>query len=188
MRTLIAVLAFVLVFSGSALAAQPKVKVETNMGNFLIELYQDKSPKTVKNFLTYVRSGFYDGTIFHRVISGFVIQGGGYDQNMREKPTRAPIDNEAMLSNLKNKRYTLSMARTNDPHSATSQFFVNLRDNSTLDYTAPTGQGYGYAVFGRVTQGQDVIDAIARVVTGRFGMHSDVPMRPVIIKRMTLMR
>jgi len=181
-------LALLLVSAATALAAQePKVKVETSMGNFVIELDQQKAPKTVRNFLLYVRSGFYDGTIFHRVIPGFVIQGGGFDEKMTQKPTRSPIENEA-ANRLKNKRYTLSMARTNDPHSATSQFFINLRDNDMLDYRASNAQGYGYAVFGRVVQGQDVIDSIAAVPTGRRGMHDDVPVRSVIIKKMTLMQ
>ena len=183
MKTGLMALVMVLALSVVATAAElPKVKVETTAGDFVVELDSRNAPKTVRNFVVYVKSGFYDGTIFHRVIPGFVIQGGGFDERMIQKPTREPIQNEA-ANGLKNKRYTLSMARTPDPHSATSQFFINLVDNPRLDYRAPTQAGYGYAVFGKVVEGTDVIDRIAGVPTGSHGMHSDVPLTPVLIKR-----
>ena len=176
-------LVMVLAFSVAATAAElPKVKVETTAGNFVVELDSRKAPKTVRNFIVYVKSGFYDGTIFHRVIPGFVIQGGGFDEQMTQKPTRDPIQNEA-ANGLKNKKYTLSMARTSDPHSATSQFFINLVDNPSLDYKAATQSGYGYAVFGKVIEETEVVDRIAGVPTGRHGMHRDVPLTPVVIKK-----
>jgi cyclophilin family peptidyl-prolyl cis-trans isomerase len=154
------------------------IRFETSHGDFTVELFEDDAPISAKNFLEYAEAGHFDGTLFHRVIPGFVIQGGGMTQDMSEKPTRAPIRNEAS-NGLKNRRGTLSMARTSDPHSATSQFFVNLVDNAFLD---PGRGGAGYAVFGCVTEGMDVIDRIAKVKTGSKGMHQDVPLDPVVVK------
>jgi len=144
------------------------------------ELYPEIAPKTVENFIALVKKGFYNGTIFHRVIPGFMIQGGGFLPGMRQKKTRAPIENEAD-NGLRNDRYTIAMARTNDPHSATSQFFINVADNDFLNHTAPTPQGWGYAVFGTVTSGESVVDAIAEVKTGSRGFHGDVPVEDVAI-------
>ncbi|HEX9773778.1 MAG TPA: peptidylprolyl isomerase [Steroidobacteraceae bacterium] len=157
------------------------IRFETTLGGFTIELFEKEAPVSAKNFLDYVDAGFFDGTIFHRVIPGFMIQGGGFTPDMKQKETRAPIRNEAD-NGVKNRRGTLSMARTNDPHSATSQFFVNLVDNAFLD---PGRGGAGYAVFGCVTQGMDVIDAIAGVKTGRKGGHDDVPAEPVVVQGAT---
>ena len=154
------------------------IRFETSLGDFTIELYEKEAPLSAQNFLDYVDAGHFDNTVFHRVIPGFVIQGGGMTADMKQKPTRAPIRNEAD-NGLKNRRGTLSMARTNDPHSATSQFFVNLVDNAFLD---PGRGGAGYAVFGCVTEGMSVVDAIAKVATGRKGMHEDVPVEPVVVK------
>jgi peptidyl-prolyl cis-trans isomerase A (cyclophilin A) len=181
------VLVVVALLSSAALAAAPAGKTKggkpmvvfsTNYGDFTIELYPDKAPITVKNFLSYVDSGFYDGTVFHRVIPGFVIQGGGFTEDMRQKPTEAPIKNEAD-NGLKNDRGTLSMARTSDVNSATSQFFINLKDNAFLDHGT---RDFGYAVFAKVVDGMDVIDKIAQVPTGNRGMHQDVPREPVIVE------
>ena len=158
----------------------PMVKLHTNKGDIVIELYADKAPETVRNFLEYVNSGFYNGTIFHRVINNFMIQGGGFEQGMKQKPTRAPIKNEA-ANGLSNDTYTDAMARTSDPQSATAQFFINVKHNTFLDYTAPNAQGYGYCVFGKVVQGQDVVDAIKAVRTGNSGMFQDVPLEDVVI-------
>ncbi|WP_019518598.1 peptidylprolyl isomerase [Faucicola boevrei] len=158
----------------------PYVEFETTMGNIVIELNIDKAPKTVENFISYVKSGHYDGTIFHRVIDGFMIQGGGMDANMNEKATKAPIQNEAD-NGLKNEVGTIAMARTSDPHSATAQFFINVKDNSFLNYSSPTMQGWGYAVFGKVTEGMDVVNKIKGVPTGKYGFHADVPTTPVVI-------
>jgi cyclophilin family peptidyl-prolyl cis-trans isomerase len=169
--------------AGSATAGDnPQVELRTNRGSIVVELYPEKAPKTVANFLQYARDGFYNGTIFHRVIPGFVIQGGGFDANLRQKDTRAPIENEA-ANGLRNERGTLSMARTNDPQSATAQFFVNLANNVMLDYRAPTSRGYGYAVFARVIKGMDVVDGIATVATGSNGMMQDVPQTPIVVER-----
>ncbi|SRR5690554_721068 len=164
--------------SNDAKGGKPMVVFSTNYGDFTIELYPDKAPVTVENFLEYVDSGFYDGTIFHRVIPGFVIQGGGFTPEMRQKPTNPPIKNEAD-NGLKNERGTLSMARTQDVNSATSQFFVNLVDNAFLDHGT---RDFGYAVFAKVVDGMDVIDKIAAVQTTRHGMHSDVPADPVVVE------
>ena len=161
------------------------VKMETSAGTFEIELDDAKAPDSVANFLAYVKKGHFDGTVFHRVIKGFMIQGGGFEPGMKQKPTGSPIRNEAS-NGLKNKRYTLAMARTSDPHSATAQFFVNTVDNDFLDFRAENAQGWGYAVFGRVVNGTDVIDSIERVSTGRKGMHDDVPLTPVTINKATL--
>jgi cyclophilin family peptidyl-prolyl cis-trans isomerase len=163
--------------------ADPVVEVVTNHGTFTIALDPAHAPKSVENFLAYVEAKHYDGTIFHRVISNFMIQGGGYDQNMEKRPTRAPVENEAD-NGLKNTRGTVAMARTNDPHSATSQFFVNVTDNAFLDHQAKDGQGWGYAVFGKVTEGLDVVDKIKAVKTGPMGPFSkDAPEELVIIKQ-----
>ena len=160
------------------------VTLETTHGNIVIELDADKAPETVKNFLNYVNDGFYDDTIFHRVIKNFMIQGGGFQPGMVQKPTEAPIQNEAN-NGLANDRGTIAMARTNDPHSATAQFFINHADNAFLNHTAPTGQGWGYCVFGRVTDGMDTVDAIAAVSTGNSGGHADVPAEDVVINKAT---
>lgn len=158
----------------------PYVELETSMGNIVIELNQEKAPKTVANFIDYVKSGQYDGTIFHRVINGFMIQGGGMDANMKEKPTKAPIQNEAD-NGLKNDVGTIAMARTSDPHSASSQFFINVKNNDFLNHSGKNPQGWGYAVFGKVTEGMDIVKKIEGVPTGRYGMHADVPSTPVVI-------
>lgn len=158
----------------------PYVELETTMGNIVIELNQEKAPSTVANFLEYVKSGHYDGTIFHRVIDGFMIQGGGMDANMKEKSTNAPIQNEAD-NGLKNEVGTIAMARTSDPHSATAQFFINVKDNSFLNFSGKNPQGWGYAVFGKVTEGMDIVNKIKGVPTGKYGFHADVPTTPVVI-------
>lgn len=157
------------------------VKLHTNFGTITLELYADKAPATVENFLNYVNSGFYANTLFHRVIDGFMIQGGGMDLDMTNKPTEAQIKNEAD-NGLKNTAYTVAMARTPDPHSASSQFFINVGDNSFLNYSAPTSQGWGYCVFGKVTEGQDVVDKIKKVKTGSKNGHQDVPVENVVIE------
>ena len=158
------------------------VELQTSAGTIRIELDDERAPKCAENFLAYVRSGHYDGTVFHRVIKGFMIQGGGMDAAMKQKPTQAPIVNEAD-NGLTNDRYTLAMARTSDPHSATAQFFINTTDNGFLNFRSPTPQGWGYAVFGKVVAGQDVVDRIESVSTGRRGFHDDVPVDPVTIER-----
>ena len=158
----------------------PYVELETTMGNIVIELNQEKAPNTVANFLEYVKSGHYDGTIFHRVIDGFMIQGGGMDANMTEKSTNAPIQNEAD-NGLKNEVGTIAMARTSDPHSATAQFFINVKDNSFLNFSGKNPQGWGYAVFGKVIEGMDIVNKIKGVPTGKYGFHADVPTTPVMI-------
>lgn len=159
----------------------PQVTLHTNYGNIVLELDAEKAPKSTANFLHYVRDGHYNGTIFHRVINGFMIQGGGFDAQMQQKPTQAPIENEAD-NGLKNKRGTIAMARTSDPHSATAQFFINVADNDFLDFTAKTPQGWGYAVFGKVVQGMDVVDKIKEVPTHNQGFHQNVPVKPVLIE------
>ncbi|RCX08514.1 peptidylprolyl isomerase [Extensimonas vulgaris] len=156
----------------------PRVQLTTSMGEIVLELNPAKAPRTVENFLQYVRERHYDGTIFHRVIDGFMIQGGGFTPDMQQKPTRAPIVLEAR-NGLKNEAYTVAMARTSDPHSATSQFFINVKNNPMLD--APQPDGYGYAVFGKVVRGMDVVDKIKAVPTGNRGMHQNVPLTPVTI-------
>ncbi len=157
----------------------PKVALKTSLGDIVVEVYPDKAPKSAENFLSYVKAGFYNGTIFHRVINNFMIQGGGYDANLREKPTRAPIQNEAK-NGLKNRAYTLAMARTPDPHSASAQFFINVNDNAFLDY--PGQDGWGYAVFGKVVSGKEVVDKIKAVETDR----RDRPKANVVIESATL--
>ena len=178
-------LALGLLMNFSVHAANPQVEMKTSMGMITIELYADKAPKSVANFLQYAKDGFYDGTIFHRVIDGFMIQGGGFTPDMQQKPTNAPIKNEAD-NGLKNTRYTLAMARTNDPHSATAQFFINVADNGFLDFKSPTGNGWGYCVFGKVVEGTEVVDKIKDVATGNQGFHQDVPRESVIIESATV--
>ena len=164
----------------------PQVKFTTSAGEFVIELYPDKAPNTVENFLAYVRDGHYNGLIFHRVIPGFMVQGGGMSVGMKEKKTGDKLENEAN-NGLTNDCYTVAMARTNDPHSATSQFFINVKDNDFLNHSAPTGSGWGYAVFGKVVAGTEVVDAICKVKTGRKGFHDDVPKEDVIIDKAVLL-
>lgn len=158
------------------------VKLHTTHGTISIELDAEKAPETVKSFLAYVEAGHYDNTVFHRVIDGFMIQGGGFEPGMKQKPTNEPVKNEAD-NGLKNARGTVAMARTQDPHSASAQFFINLADNKFLDFSAPTAQGWGYCVFGHVTEGMDTVDAIKAVKTGTSGFHQDVPKEDVIIER-----
>jgi peptidyl-prolyl cis-trans isomerase A (cyclophilin A)/peptidyl-prolyl cis-trans isomerase B (cyclophilin B) len=176
--------AFALVLSFTAAAANPQVEVRTNLGAFVLELYPENAPGTVQNFLQYVKEGHYNGTIFHRVIPGFMIQGGGYNRQLEEKPTRAAIKNEAG-NGLRNGVGMVSMARTADPHSATAQFFINVAENPTLDFKAPTAEGYGYTPFGTVVKGMDVVERITKVPTAPGKPpHADVPVKPVIIERM----
>ena len=158
------------------------VKLHTNHGVITLDLDAKKAPDTVANFLEYVKSGFFNNTVFHRVIDGFMIQGGGFEPGMKQKPTRKPVKNEAG-NRLKNDKYTVAMARTSDPHSATAQFFINVADNAFLNHTAQTSQGWGYCVFGRVTGGSDIVDKIRKVKTGSRGMHQDVPVDDVIIQK-----
>jgi len=158
------------------------VKLHTNHGTITIELDADKAPESVQNFIAYVEAGHYDNTLFHRVIDGFMIQGGGFEPGMKQKQTKAPVKNEAD-NGLKNERGTVAMARTQDPHSATAQFFINVADNDFLNYRAPTAQGWGYCVFGRVSDGMDVVEAIKNVQTRSSGFHQDVPAEDVIIER-----
>jgi cyclophilin family peptidyl-prolyl cis-trans isomerase len=168
--------------SMGAQAANPTVEMKTSQGSITLELYPEKAPKTVENFLKYAKGGFYKGTIFHRVIDNFMIQGGGFDTNLREKDTFPPIQNEAN-NGLKNETYTIAMARTMNPHSASAQFFINVKDNAFLDHSAPTPRGWGYAVFGKVVKGQDVVMKIAKVRTGaRDPLPSDVPLENVVIE------
>ena len=158
------------------------VKLHTNHGVIALELDEARAPETARNFLEYVNAGFYSNTVFHRVIDGFMIQGGGFEPGMRQKPTQSPIKNEA-TNGLKNDRYTVAMARTSDPHSASSQFFINVKDNDFLNHSVPSGDGWGYCVFGKVVEGQSVVDKIKSVKTGKRGFHSDVPVDDVIIER-----
>ncbi|HZW13563.1 MAG TPA: peptidylprolyl isomerase [Noviherbaspirillum sp.] len=180
---LVAALSLSSVFLGAQAADNPKVALKTNMGEIVLELYPEKAPKTVENFLQYVKSGHYNGTIFHRVINDFMIQGGGFDKNMREKATNPPIENEAK-NGLKNDTYTVAMARTAAPHSASAQFFINVKNNSFLDY--PSRDGWGYAVFGKVVKGTEVVDKIKTVETTSSGMHQNVPAKPVVIESATI--
>lgn len=187
MKTLTCVLLllpFLAAFTASAQPANPSVVVKTSMGSFTIELFPDKAPETVKNFLQYVDDGFYAGTIFHRVIDGFMVQGGGLDKNMTKKATRAPIVNEAG-NKLKNTVGTVAMARTGEPNSATAQFFVNVKDNAFLDYRDSSREGIGYCVFGKVVQGMDVVEKIKVVPTGVKAGMRDVPETPVVIESVT---
>jgi peptidyl-prolyl cis-trans isomerase B (cyclophilin B) len=163
--------------------SNPKVQLRiASHGDITIELDADRAPKTVANFLSYVSKGHYDGTVFHRVIPDFMIQGGGFAQGMKQKPTDAAIENEAS-NGLVNDRYTVAMARTSAPHSATAQFFINVADNDFLNHSAPTAQGWGYAVFGKVVEGTDIVDQIAATPTGRRGLHDDVPEADVLIEK-----
>ena len=162
------------------------VELHTNHGVIKLELDAEKAPKSVENFLNYVKAGHYDNTVFHRVIDGFMIQGGGFEPGMKQKPTAEPINNEAN-NGLKNVNGSIAMARTNDPHSATAQFFINVNDNDFLNHSSPTPQGWGYAVFGKVTEGMDVVDKIRAVRTGNRGFHQDVPMEDVIIESAEVM-
>ena len=164
----------------------PQVQFETSKGIIVLELDAEKAPKTVANFLSYVESGFYDGTIFHRVIPKFMIQGGGFDADMKQKPTQDQIPNEAN-NGLKNVKGSIAMARTSAPHSASAQFFINVVDNSNLDFTSETPHGWGYAVFGQVTQGLDVVLSIEEVGTGTQGMHQNVPLEPVVIEKASVL-
>lgn len=163
----------------------PHVLLKTNMGDIVLELFPQQAPKTVANFLAYVKSGYYKGTIFHRVINGFMIQGGGFDKKMKQKTPKKPIQNEAN-NGLKNERYTLAMARTSDPQSATSQFFINVNDNTALDYLSP--DDWGYCVFGKVISGTDVVDKIAQVAVSSHGMNENVPTQPVIVQSASIVK
>jgi peptidyl-prolyl cis-trans isomerase A (cyclophilin A)/peptidyl-prolyl cis-trans isomerase B (cyclophilin B) len=179
-KILVATLA--LLASFGAAAANPEVEIKTDMGAIVLELYPDKAPATVANFLEYVKSGQYDGTIFHRVMPGFMVQGGGFTPDFKEKSTRKPIKNEA-ANGLHNGVGTIAMARTSEPHSATAQFFINVADNAMLDFRYPTQDGYGYTVFGKVVKGMDVVNAITKVRTGPGpAPHQNVPVKPVVIE------
>jgi cyclophilin family peptidyl-prolyl cis-trans isomerase len=183
-KTLVAALA--LLVSCAAAAANPQVEIKTGMGAIVIELYPDKAPLTVENFLQYVKGAHYDGTIFHRVMPGFMIQGGGFTPDFKEKPTRKPVRNEA-ANGLRNTVGTVAMARTGEPHSATAQFFINVADNGPLDFRYPTAEGYGYAVFGKVVKGMDVVNRIVKVQTGPGpAPHQNVPVKPVVIESIRL--
>ena len=182
MKHVIALLsAFCLSFS--AFANNPQVELKTTQGTIVLELDAEKAPKTVENFLQYVKDGFYNGTVFHRVIDGFMIQGGGFTPDMKQKDTRAPIQNEAQKAfngGLKNVTGSIAMARTQDPHSASAQFFINLKDNGFLDY--PGRDGWGYAVFGKVVKGLDVVQKIGKAATGNAGLHQNVPTTPIVVE------
>lgn len=189
MKRIIASLLMIIVGlnAAPAMAANaPKVKLKTNYGDLVLQLNPDAAPKTVDNFVQYVEDGFYDGTIFHRVIGDFMIQGGGFTEQMSKKETRAPIRNEAD-NGLKNVRGSIAMARTGDPHSATAQFFINVVDNDFLNFSAPNSRGWGYAVFGKVVEGMETVDKIRAVATGNRGMFRDVPLKPVIIEKASLL-
>lgn len=173
-------------FAPAALAANPKVEIKTTLGTVVIELYPENAPKTVENFLQYVKDGFYDGTIFHRVIPGFMAQGGGFTPNLQQKPVRPAIRNEAG-NGLRNAIGTLAMARTADPHSATAQFFINVADNDFLDFKSADDKGYGYTVFARVTSGMDVVQKMLQVPTATVGPHQNVPRQPIVIERARLL-
>ncbi|MFN7625816.1 MAG: peptidylprolyl isomerase [Pirellula sp.] len=167
------------------LAQNPRVLLETSMGDLEVELYEKEAPKTVANFLSYVKKGHYDGTIFHRIIPNFVVQGGGLDPNMKERPTDDPIENESS-NGLKNEKMTLSMARTRAPHSATSQFYINLKYNADLDKSKAIDR-FGYCVFGKVIKGEDIVEKMAKSKTGLKGPHSDVPVEPIVLKKATIL-
>ncbi len=166
-------------------ADTPRVLLKTNMGEIVLELYPEKAPKSVENFLQYVKSGHYDGTIFHRVINSFMIQGGGFDKDMKQKPTNPPIENEAK-NGLKNETYSVAMARLPSPHSASAQFFINTKNNNFLDY--PGQDGWGYAVFGKVVKGIEVVDKIKMVETTNAGMHQNVPAKPIVIESASVLK
>jgi cyclophilin family peptidyl-prolyl cis-trans isomerase len=181
LRKLLALLALSALGTTAALGADPRVELKTNLGPIVIELNEAKAPKTVANFLQYVKDGHYNGTVFHRVIDGFMVQGGGFDKDMKQKKTRGPIENEA-ANGLKNDYGTVAMARTPDPHSASAQFFINVKNNDFLNFREPTPQGYGYTVFGKVVAGMDIVDKIAKVQTGNAGPYQNVPRDPVVIE------
>jgi len=181
-RTLISIMMILAVAFAAIAGDNPRVEMDTTKGKIILELYADTAPKTVKNFLAYVDAGFYDGTIYHRVIPNFMIQGGGFTADMEQKKTQAPIDNEAD-NGLRNERGTIAMARTSVPHSATAQFFINTKNNDFLNHKGKSPQGWGYAVFGRVAEGMVVVDAISKVKTGARGPFRDVPTDPVVITR-----
>ena len=164
------------------MSTNPKINVQTNQGSFVITLDAEKAPKTVENFLAYVKDGFFDGTVFHRVINGFMIQGGGFEPGLKQKQTKAPIQNEAN-NGLKNDEYTVAMARTSYPHSATAQFFVNVANNDFLNHSSPTPNGWGYAVLGKVTEGTEVIDKLKTVKTANSGFHQNVPVEDIVIEK-----
>lgn len=180
-------IAFALLLSTGAFAANPQVEIKTNLGVIVVELFADKAPKSVDNFLQYVKSGFFKDTIFHRVIPGFMAQGGGFTRGFEQKPTRDPIEIES-ANGVKNDRGTVAMARTGNPNSATAQFFINVVDNEFLNYTAPTPRGYGYAVFGKVVKGMDTVDKMMAVPTGRGGpFPTDVPKKEIVIEEVNLL-
>lgn len=185
MNRLLALL-IALLISTAAWAANPKVELKTTMGAIVIELYPENAPKTVDNFLKYVKDGFYDGTIFHRVMPGFMAQGGGFTKGFEQKPTRPAIRNEAG-NGLRNAIGTVAMARTRDPHSATAQFFINVAENDFLDFKSPDEQGYGYTVFGRVTKGMDIVNQMVKVPTTSVGGHQNVPRQPIVIEKARLL-
>ena len=166
----------------TSMSTNPRVKMTTSLGDIVITLDAAKAPKTVSNFLAYVNDGFYNGTIFHRVMDGFMVQGGGFEPGLKQKPTKANVENEAN-NGLKNNKYTLAMARTSDPHSATAQFFINVANNDFLNHTAPTAQGWGYAVFGEVTEGKDIVDKMRTVATANSGFHQNVPTTDLVITK-----
>ena len=179
-------IALALSFSGTSYATNPQVEIKTSLGNMVVELYPDKAPKTVDNFLRYVKDGHYRSTVFHRVIPGFMIQGGGFDKSLSQKPTRPPVKNEA-ANGLRNDAGTIAMARTSDPHSATAQFFINVSNNAFLNHTSPTPRGYGYTVFGKVIHGMDVAEKIAATPTGARGpFPGDVPNSDIVIEEIRL--
>jgi peptidyl-prolyl cis-trans isomerase B (cyclophilin B) len=183
MKRILILIMIALAATSAAIAGDnPRVEMDTNKGKIVLELAADKAPKTVENFLAYVDAGYYDGTIFHRVIPNFMIQGGGFTADMQQKKTRAPIDNEAD-NRLRNERGTIAMARTSNPHSATAQFFINTKNNEFLNYKGKSPQGWGYAVFGQVVEGMSVVDAISAVKTGTRGRFRDVPADPVVIRK-----
>ncbi len=175
------------IISSVAMAANPQVKLETSHGDIVLLLDAQAAPESVANFILYVEDGFYNGTVFHRVIKDFMIQGGGFEQGMKKKESRAPIKNEAN-NGLKNLRGSIAMARTGDPHSATAQFFINTVDNSFLDHTGQNTRGWGYAVFGKVISGMETVDRIRNLKTGKTGMYRDVPVQPVIINKASLIK
>ena len=183
LRTVVAALTLLVsIGAGAADAANPQVEMKTSLGTIVLELYPDQAPLTVENFLQYVKDGHYNGTLFHRVIPGFMIQGGGFGPDFNQKATRGPVKNEA-ANGLKNSTGTISMARTSDPHSATTQFFINVADNAPLDFRFPTQEGYGYTVFGKVVKGMDVVNRIVNVETGPGPAgHRDVPVKPITIE------
>ena len=176
------ILSSLLGFTAFSAQAETRAEIDTNMGKIILSLDEQKAPKTVENFVSYARKGFYNGTIFHRVIDGFMIQGGGFDADMKQKDTRDTIENEAN-NGLKNDQYTVAMARTMQPHSASAQFFINVKDNDFLNHTKPDLHGWGYAVFGKVVEGTDVVDEIKKVKTGNKAGHQDVPVDTVVINK-----